>query len=133
MRLAFIAAAALAAVFTCSDALPTATGGLRPVLESNAAAVDRLTDGAFIDADTDRFLRAAQNEDDSVPIELAHEERRLGAFFPEKVTAFVKRMGRSPLAGDALNAVLGFAAKHEAGFKRANTLRRKFRKTGKGT
>ena len=97
MRLAIIAAAALAAVFASSDALPTAAGDPRAVLEPNVAAVARVTDDAFNDADAERFLRAAQDEDDSVlKDERFPEERGTGTTLSEKLGGVVSRLGQKP-------------------------------------
>ncbi|CAI5713390.1 unnamed protein product [Hyaloperonospora brassicae] len=98
MRLAVIAMSALAAVFAFSDALPTVAGDPRAVLEPNAAAVARVTDGAFNDAEVERFLRAAPDGDDLVQKdELFPEERGPGTTLTEKVGGVFSRLGQRPV------------------------------------
>ncbi|CAI5713395.1 unnamed protein product [Hyaloperonospora brassicae] len=66
MRLTYIAAVALAAVFASSAAVSTA-GDPQPAPESDVSFVNRVTDGARHTADTKRLLRA-RAEDDSAPM-----------------------------------------------------------------
>ena len=76
MRLVYIAAVALAAVFASSAAVSTA-GDPQPAPESDVSFVNRVTDAARNKADTKRLLRA-QTKDDSVPIEAEDEARTAG-------------------------------------------------------
>ncbi|CAI5713371.1 unnamed protein product [Hyaloperonospora brassicae] len=76
MRLTYIAAVALTAVFASSAAVSTA-GDPQPAVESDVSFVNRVTDGARHRADTKRLLRA-RAEDDSAPMEAEDEARNAG-------------------------------------------------------
>ena len=114
MRLVYIAAVALAAVFASSAAVSTA-GDPQPAPESDVSFVNHVTDAARNKADTKRLLRA-QTKDDSVPIEAEDEARTAG--FMGGFTNMVKNPALKNLPGSAK-----MGAK-QAAFKAKNIMER---------